>query len=175
MPGDAGFDQHEFNLQRWEGLCEDRFLASLDYRIETDHLGQIIMTPPPGPSHGEYQSEIGYLFRLHFPPGRCITECPISTTGGVKAADFAWISKDRSAESEDRSCFRIAPEICVEVLSPSNSKVEIAEKKRLYFEAGANEVWICDREGKLRFFTGSEVEVEQSPMCPEFPGVIELP
>ena len=150
-------------------------MASLDYRIETDCLGQIVMTPPPGPSHGEYQLEIGHLFRTRFPPGRCITECPISTSGGVKAADFAWISKERSAKSEDRSCFRIAPEVCVEVLSPSNSKAEIEEKRRLYFESGAVEVWVCDREGKLTFYTAGNVEAEESGMCPEFPKVIELP
>lgn len=175
MPGDTGFDQHEFNLRRWDELCADQFLASLDFRIETNRLGQIIMTPPAGPDHGEYQSEIVYLFRQHLPRGRSIVECPISTSAGVRAADFAWISKERSARSRGSSCFREAPEICVEVLSPSNSKAEIEEKTRLYFEAGANEVWICDGEGRIRFFKGPEIEIERSRICPEFPNAIELP
>ncbi len=35
-----------------------------------------------------------------------------------------------------------APEICVEVKSPANSKIEMDEKIRLYLEKGALEV--CD-------------------------------
>mgnify|MGYP001313879954 CR=1 FL=1 len=37
-----------------------------------------------------------------------------------------------------------APEICLEILSPSNSIVEMEMKRALYFEAGAREVWECD-------------------------------
>jgi hypothetical protein len=34
------------------------------------------------------------------------------------------------------------PEICIEILFRSNSAAEIAEKRLLYFDAGAGEVWI---------------------------------
>jgi len=37
----------------------------------------------------------------------------------------------------------IAPEICVEVISPRNSPEEMAEKRALYFAAGADEVWFA--------------------------------
>ena len=46
-----------------------------------------------------------------------------------------------------------APEICVEVLSPTNSLAEMNEKRALYFEAGAHEVWICGLDGKMEFYT----------------------
>ena len=56
-----------------------------------------------------------------------------------------------------------APEICVEVLSPSNSEPEMNEKRALYFEAGAHEVWICDLDGKMEFHTRG-----LSRLCPYF-------
>jgi len=35
-----------------------------------------------------------------------------------------------------------APELCMEVVSPSNSRKELSEKTRGYLAAGADEVWI---------------------------------
>ena len=61
-----------------------------------------------------------------------------------------------------------APEICVEVISPSNTASEIEEKKQLYFEAGAKEVWLCDDDGTMRFFLPGSL-VPASLLCPDFP------
>jgi Uma2 family endonuclease len=70
----------------------------------------------------------------------------------------------------NRHVLTIAPEICVEVLSPSNLRSEIAEKKRLSFEAGAEAVWICDLEGRLFVYLASDPEVaERSRLCPSCP------
>lgn len=173
-PGELGFDQTEFNLARWAELLEDPELARLERRIETDRFGQIIMSPLPAPTHGSFQSEITYLLRSLMSGGRAITECPISTTEGVKGCDVAWISRDRLAPMDGAVCFTTAPEICVEVLSPSNSKAEIDEKIRLYFEAGAVEVWICDRDGRMSFHVGPAARSESSKLCPDFPRVVEL-
>src|SRR6266568_2614887 len=79
-----------FNLRRWAELLADRELAKVEGRIETDRHGHIIMSPPPAPSHGSFQSEIGHLLRSLMDAGRVLTECPISTADGVKAADVAW-------------------------------------------------------------------------------------
>src|SRR5437762_9648780 len=132
--------QTAFNLRRWAELLADRELARFEGRIETDRHGQIIMSPPPAPSHGSFQSEIAYLLRSFMPNGRTLTECPISTADGVKAADVAWASHECMRELGNRPCFPRAPEICVEALSPSNTEAEIREKIALYFDAGAKEV-----------------------------------
>src|SRR5712692_6562639 len=127
------------NLRRWAELLADRELAKVEGRIETDRFGHIIMSPPPAPSHGSYQLEIGRLLWTLLPAGRVLTECPISTGDGVKAADVAWASPERMRDLGEQVCFPRAPEICVEVLSPSNT--EIQEKMALYFDPGAREVW----------------------------------
>src|SRR6266480_1276772 len=121
-----------FNLRRWAELLADRELAKVEGRIETDRHGHIIMSPPPAPSHGSFQSEIAYLLRSLLPEGRVLTECPVSTADGVKAADVAWASPDCMRELGKQVCFPHAPELCVEVISPSNTKAEIEEKMALY-------------------------------------------
>ena len=166
--------QTALNLRRWAGLLADRELARFEGRIETDRHGQIIMSPPPAPSHGSFQLEIGHLLRQLMPSGRTLTECPISTADGVKAADVAWASPDRMAGLGDRVCFPQAPEICVEVLSPSNTEAEMREKMALYFDAGAREVWLCSSSGAMSFFGPGTNILNGSKICPQFPSQIDL-
>jgi Uma2 family endonuclease len=101
--------------------------------------------------------------------GEVIPECPVSTADGVRAVDVAWASNQRWKELGDRACFTQAPEICVEVISPSNSEEEIREKTGLYFDAGAREVWICGVFGKMTFFSGGSKILGHSELCPKFP------
>ncbi len=158
--------QTVFNLSRWAELLADRELARFEGRIETDRHGQIIMSLPPAPSHGSFQSEIAYLLRTYMPSGRTLTECPISTADGVKAADVAWASPDLPR----------APEICVEVISLSNTEAEMREKMALYFDAGAREVWFCSTSGAMRFFgPGTARALNESALCPRFPLQLHLP
>jgi Uma2 family endonuclease len=168
--------QTRFNLRRWAELLADAELGRIEGRIETDRHGHIIMSPPPAPSHGSLQSEIAHLLRTLMPQGRVLTECPVSTADGVKAADVAWASPTCMRHLGNRACFQQAPEICVEVLSPGNTDAEIEEKIKLYFDAGAQEVWVCPASGTMRFWLrGAKRPGESSPLCPAFPKRVELP
>jgi Uma2 family endonuclease len=166
------FDQEAFNLDRWSEIEADPFLASLEHRIETNRHGQIIMTPPPGFEHSRFQSKLlATLMKLKDGSGQVLAECPVSTSGGVKGVDVVWVSDDRVARGLRRNVLTIAPEICVEVLSPANTRAEIEEKRRLYFEAGADEVWIVSPSGEVAFF-GPGGEMEKSAICPGFPALV---
>ena len=167
--------QMKFNLRRWTELQSDRELAKFEGRIETDRHGHIIMRPPPAPTHGSFQGRIAHLLTHLIPRGRVYTECPISTADGVKATDVAWASSRLVRELGRRTCFVEAPEICVEVLSPDNTRAEIEEKTALYFDAGAHEVWICDLSGKMHFRGRGRGKLPKSSViCPEFPLNIEF-
>lgn len=167
--------QTAFNLRRWAELLANRELAKFEGRVETDRHGHILMSPPPAPSHGSYQLEIGHLLRNLMLRGRVLTECPISTSDGVKAADVAWASPECMRELGDAVCFPKCPEICVEVLSPSNTEAEIQEKMALYINAGAREVWICSGSGAMSFFgSGGVRRLAASEICPQFPKQIDL-
>ena len=167
--------QTAFNLQRWAELLADRELVKIEGRIETDRHGHIITSPPPAPSHGSFQAEIARLLGNLLPQGRVLTECPISTADGVKAADVAWASARCMEMLAGKVCFPRSPEICVEVVSPSNSEAEIHEKMALYFDAGAKEVWLCEKDGSMRFFRSlNKNAAPESSICPEFPEKVTL-
>jgi Uma2 family endonuclease len=165
-------EQTAFNLRRWDEVLIDPYLRTIEGRIETDRHGRTIMSPPPSPRHGLFQSEIVYLLRTHMSEGSVLTECPISTGDGVRAADVAWASSDRLRALGNRACFIEAPEICIEVISASNSEEEIREKMSLYFDAGAQEVWTCGIFGKMSFFGPGRAALPKSQLCPDFPADI---
>ena len=161
--------QTRFNLARWTDILADTELAKLPYRIETDQHGHILMSPPPAPLHGQRQIDIGFLLRQLFPDGHTVSECPVSTAGGVKAIDVAWLAPERTENIRQLTVFEHAPDICIEILSPSNTASEIDEKRALYFDAGASEVWICDVDGAMTFFVGPGHQNSASLICPAFP------
>jgi Uma2 family endonuclease len=168
-------ERTEFNLRRWAELLDNPELARIEGRIETDRHGHIIMSPPPAANHGSYQSEISFLLRKLMTSGRTLTECPVSTADGVRAADVAWASPACMKSLGNHGCFPEAPEICVEVLSPRNTKPEIDEKKALYFEAGAQEFWICDANGKITFYQQGVTQPQnKSKLWPNFPDKVVL-
>src|ERR1700686_4406678 len=148
-------------VKRWHQLLADPELARLPYRVETDRHGHILMSPPPAPAHGKMQNWIGTLLEQLLPNGHVVTECPVSTPDGVKAIDVAWLAPERGQEADTETCLTRAPEICVEILSPSNTEGEIDEKIALYFEAGACEVWICERDGTLKFHFSSPPKIRE--------------
>jgi Uma2 family endonuclease len=162
-------DQHQFNLRRWAELVADPKVAGLANKIETDRDGQIIMSPPADSDHGDRQAEIGYQLKGSWPKGKVVTECPVSTSDGTKVPDVAWLSEEHPQVLERKVLAVVpAPDICIEILSPSNTVEEITRKKALYFEAGAKEVWICDAEGALEFCSSGGV-LAASNIFPKFP------
>jgi Uma2 family endonuclease len=170
-------EQIDFNLTCWEKILADPDLAALNQRIETNRHGNIIMSPPPGNPHSFKQSDLHFLLRTKRPDGRAQVEVPISTSDGIRAADVAWTSEERFPEIYDPRAYLAAPNICIEVVSPANSAREMAEKKALYFDAGASEVWLCQVDGSLEFFATAnpEKKLPQSALFPDFPIHIESP
>jgi Uma2 family endonuclease len=164
--------QTAFNLARWTEILADQEIARLPYRIETDQYGHILMSLPPAPLHGQRQAHICALLRELLPAGRTLSECPVSTAGGVKAVDVAWLAPGRTENIAELALFERAPDICVEIISPSNIQSEIDEKRALYFDAGAVEVWICALDGSISFLSAPQRQMPASSICPAFPASI---
>ncbi len=151
----------------WQEVCEHPSLKDLPFKIELDELGKIIMSPVKI-YHSILQGEIEFLLRSLLKSGKTLPECAIKTGKGTKVADVAWASLDVLSKIKDETEASIAPEICVEVISSSNTKKEMAEKRQLYFEAGAIEVWMCNENGDMSFFN-AEQQLTRSVSVPEFP------
>jgi len=161
----------------WSQLCQDRQLADLPYKIELDKHGKIIMSPA-SKKHSKLESKIQRLFVSLMPQGDPLPECAIETADGTKVADVAWISVARwaSMNPDEPSC-SVAPEICIEILSPTNTREEMLGtpekpgKRKLYFQAGAVEFWICDGSGNLSFYDPAG-QLPKSSLCPSFPNKV---
>jgi Uma2 family endonuclease len=164
-------DQAAFNSRVWSRLVSDPTYASIPDRVETDRDGQVVISPPPSHRHSRRQAKIATLLEKFLSAGFVLTECAVSTTDGVKAADVAWFNPVRIDDAETEELPGRAPDLCVEVASRSNSGVEIDKKRQLYFSAGASEMWVCELDGRMSFY-GPEDRLEASRLCPTFPGKV---
>jgi Uma2 family endonuclease len=153
--------------ERWHEIVRDPALRDLPYKVETNEHGQLVLSPHKN-RHSKRQKALQKCLDAHAPPGESYQEYALVTAKGIKAPDVVWMSPDREREMDatgDPST--LAPEICVEVVSESNTTAEMSEKRALYREIGAEEVWIVDEEGRIRFF--ADEEQDQSGIAPECP------
>ena len=151
----------------WETICTDPNLKDLPYKVELNARGQIIMSPAKL-YHGRFQSEIVHILKTLLTDGEVVTECAIKTSDSTKVADVAWFSQERWERVKDEFDASIAPEVCIEIMSHSNTQEELENKKRLYLEAGAMEFWVCSEEGKMRFYD-KQRELTLSDLVAQFP------
>ena len=120
--------------------------------------------------HSAFQGKISQLLPKH---GVVLAECAIKTSKGTKVADIAWCSEERFKKIEWETECSIAPEICIEVLSFSNTNNEIEEKRTLYISAGAIEFWVCNENGNMAFFDANG-PLKASILMPEFPHKVKI-
>jgi len=111
--------------------------------------------------HSWLQAQLLAFLMRSLPDGAQMPECSILTSKGVKVADVVWASKAFLTRHRHATPYPQAPELCIEVASPSNTARELTEKIRLYLEAGAIEVWIVREDGTVELY-GPEGQRAQS-------------
>jgi Uma2 family endonuclease len=144
----------EFLIGRWEQACRDPSLQDLPYKIEINAWGMVEMSPASN-RHGRLQMALGAELMKQLPGGVAIAECSILTRLGIRVPDVTWASEDFMRTYGEITPYLKAPEICVEIVSPSNDSFEIEEKTGAYLAAGAKEVWIAAEDGTIRYFTAA--------------------
>ena len=149
---------------QWSEVINNSLLQNLPFKIELNKFGNILMSPASN-QHGRIQVQISINLNNKLPKGEVIAECSIQTYEGVKVVDVAWASDEFIETFSYKTPYPKAPEICVEIVSPSNSKAEIADKVNLYLAKGANEVWIVHDNGKIDTFTHTG-EIKESSIAP---------
>lgn len=82
-------------------------------------------------------AETGYV--LHRRPGGKDT---------VLAPDIGFVSKARAPEGLPKQFVPFAPDLAVEVISPSESYTQVARKVALYLRYGTRLVWVIDPSNK---------------------------
>ena len=144
---------------RWAELCNDPRWHDLGGKLELNGMGVIEMSPASN-RHGIRQLLIGRALADQLPQGTALVEGSVFTSDGVRVPDVVWASAAFMARHGELTPFPQAPEICVEVRSPSNTDAEMAYKTQLYLDAGAVEVWIVDENGGWRVFDAQGPQAE---------------
>ena len=156
-------------IARWDEVCRDPSLQDLPYKIELNAWGKVEMSPASVP-HAQLQAALAGALIQQLGDGVTLTECPVLTDIGIRVPDVAWASGRFMAEHRGMSPLPRAPEICVEILSPSNVDAEIREKTRAYLAAGAAEVWVVAENGTIRYIDCSgEKTQSRFPITPKLP------
>jgi len=79
--------------------------------------------------------------------------------GNIRSPDFSYTRKERIPGGKPGADFgSVAPDLCVEIISPTEERAEMQRKVEEYFEAGAQQVWQVFPETQLvRVFTAATV------------------
>lgn len=127
---------------------EDRHLELIE--------GMLHEMSPAGEEHGDVAMEFGRLIANHVKANN-LGRVTAAETGyilrkqpkgkdTVLAPDVGFISRERAAERPSQKFVPFAPDLAVEVVSPSDSYTTVRRKIALYLRYGTKQVWLANPE-----------------------------
>jgi Uma2 family endonuclease len=113
--------------------------------------GRIVPMTPTGDEHGAIEANIAAELRIYV-RDRDLGKVRSGEVGvyvrrnpdTVRAADVLYISHERYARKTSSVFLDVAPDLIVEILSPSDSWTDVTQKLREYFTIGVRMVWVVD-------------------------------
>ncbi len=118
---------------------------------ELNEFGEWIVSPTPTPGHQRVAFAVGVQMTTQLGPDAA-QEVPVLTDRGVRIPDVIWMPPERWAEYKGYSPLTIVPDVCVEVLSPGNTREEIMMKVGAYLRGGAREAIVVGLGGEIEHF-----------------------
>jgi Uma2 family endonuclease len=120
-----------------------------DYRYELA-AGRLVRMPPAGARHGSIAARIARLLDEYVEERDLGCVCTADTgfilqrgPDIVRAPDVAFVAKERiPAAWEPERFWPFAPDLAVEVVSPSDRVADLQEKIGEYFAAGTRLLWV---------------------------------
>jgi Uma2 family endonuclease len=128
-----------------------RRLPDDDTHLYELHQGEIVEVTQPKAGHSKLQRRLERLLQAKLERfGEVAVEWPYRAVAefDLRAADVAVISHDRWNAIDPEDNLRGAPELVIEVISPSNTKAKLRELVSLCLANGAVECWLVDRKKK---------------------------
>ena len=134
---------HLMTVEEYSQLPEER-----GFRYELHH-GELVQVPPPKTRHFKTQRCLRVL--LQVPAGNAgVVDIEIAFRPlpeyEVWVADVAFVSKERWEQIDPDGYLQGAPELVIEVLSPSNTSEEMLDRENTCFEGGCREFWMVDEK-----------------------------
>lgn len=112
--------------------------------------GRVVSMSPTFIEHGDISNEIAYLLNVAVRKSQhgklLIAEAGFLVSrkpDTVRVPDVAFVTHERLAEAAvTKGFFPGAPDLAVEVVSPSDTAPRVHEKARMWIEAGCRAVWL---------------------------------
>jgi Uma2 family endonuclease len=155
------------------------------YKLELVR-GRVVREPRPGYEHGRILTDLVTLLISHVRHhalGMVVADIGVilaTDPPTVRGADLAFFSVGGlQPDQVTRGFARVAPDLSVEIVSPSNSRKEIEEKVLDYLNAGVRLVWVVEprtrsvtvyRSAVRRPSSKCRGETRWRRRCPRFPG-----
>lgn len=144
-------------------------------RLPEDHRytfelvrGRVVREPRPAPRHGRMVIKLGRRideFAEKHGLGLTFTETGFALyrdPDTLRGPDISFVSNERAAKPGYRGPYqRIAPDLVVEVLSPSDRRRATLEKVNEYLDVGSHLVWVVDPKREVVTVYRPRVEPER--------------
>jgi Uma2 family endonuclease len=135
-------------VRRWQELAADP--DTPDY-YELNEYGEVIMSPRPTNDQQRALSAIMMSLQRQLGPD-AVAEISVMTDRGIRVPDFVWMPQARWEQVKGKTPLPLVPDLCVDVLSPGNTREEIAMKSAAYLRGGAKEVLVLGLRGEIELF-----------------------
>lgn len=136
--------------------AEELLLSDIPNKSTELVRGVLVVREPPGGWHGHLSLRLGFLLGQHVYPRRSgmlfgqdtgfLIERDPDT---VRAPDLAFVRAERTKDVARRGFVPFAPDLAVEVLSPSERPGEVLEKVAAWLRAGTSLVWVIDPDRSI--------------------------
>lgn len=148
---------------RMPDMSDDEFFdfceANSEYRIERDARGRVSIMPGTGGRTGVRNAEITTqleAFSAHHGGGRVFDSGTmfLLSDGAMRSPDAAWVSLPRLLHIPDSQRDRflpLAPDLVIELMSPSDRLKDAQEKMAEWIAAGTRLGWLLDPASKTAY------------------------
>jgi Uma2 family endonuclease len=130
--------------------------------------GRIVRLSPTGRSHAFVEFNLSSaltLFVRHRKLGQVLVgEVGIFTRRSpdrVRGADIAFVSNERLSDTTSGGYLKIAPELVVDVISPTDRWQDVRQKLDEYFAIGVYRVWIVEPDNRAALVYSSSTEMRK--------------
>ena len=163
--------------------AEDLFVISSDDHKYELVAGTLVRMSPTGRAHGAVSVRVGRLLDEYVETHGLGVVCGAETgfilrrgPDTVRAPDASFVRKERvPATGDPERYWPLAPDLAVEVLSPSDRAADVQAKLDDYFTAGAQLVWVIDPRERTVVVYRSMAEASTLSETDEVTGGTVLP
>lgn len=124
--------------------------------------GELVPMAAAAIVHGEIGSNVHFLLASHVRENRLgrlyIAETTFQLADRVVKPDVAFVSIERLSEDKLKG-FSVAPDLAIEIVSPTDKHYDVTEKALAYLKAGTRLVWVIEPIMKTVVVYRSEMDV----------------